>query len=87
MKKTALNFWIVLSVLIISSTLSQSAHAYLVPLIGGIGWLLAAAVGGILVAATFIWMHIKMAKEYFYKKKSEKSIVNTDKTTENDGNS
>ncbi len=86
MKKIALNFWIVLVVLITSNTIAQPANAYLVPLIGGIGMLLATVVGIVLVVSTFIWMHIVTVMKYFKKEKKEADIIQNNKIAENDGN-
>ncbi|MAR55895.1 MAG: hypothetical protein CMM93_01805 [Rickettsiales bacterium] len=47
--------FLLLSCLLIGLSVAAPAHAYLVPLIGGLGWLLAVAFGGILAAATFVW--------------------------------
>lgn len=89
MKKIMRNSWIVLAVVLISSSLSSPAYAYLVPLIGGLGWLVVTLVGGILVAATFIWVHVLKFKDHINRKakKETSSALQDSKTIENDGKS
>lgn len=48
------------------------AHAYLLPVIAGLGWLIAVIIGGVVACATFIWLNIVKIKHLKQNKKKEK---------------
>ena len=63
------HFWAVLTALIVSGAACH-ANAYLVPVIGGVAWLLVVLAGGALVAGAFIWAHVVKIKRWMAKKES-----------------
>lgn len=67
MIKNILIFWI-----IITSFIPGIAFAYLVPVIGGIWWLIVTAMGFIAVIATFLWLHIIKFKNFLKNRKQNK---------------
>ena len=75
-------FWIVTAALIISTP--QSAHAYLVPLIGGLGWLIGIILGGLIFFATFIWIHVLKLKRISKKDGDEEKVNQTETDKNND---
>lgn len=50
---------------------AMPAHAYLVPLIAGAGWLIAVTFGGIILVGTFIWLHVLKLKSMMKKKNKD----------------
>ncbi len=75
MRKTRLTFWIsALSVALIV-LFPQPAYAYLVPVIGGLAWLIAIILGFVVAGATFIWLHMIKLKE----KRKKSSLSDRDK--------
>ncbi len=75
MKKNILSFWIAIIALIGVSTIPTQAHAYLIPLIGGLGWLISVIVAGVIACSAFVWIHVIKFKQWTKKgKKGEASI-------------
>ena len=45
-----------------------AAYAYLIPLIGGVWWLLGIVIAGIAVLATFLWLNILKIRQWMRRK-------------------
>lgn len=69
MKKNILIFW----TLILTNIIPSIAFAYLVPVIGGIWWLIVTVLGFIAVISTFIWIHIIKFKNFLKEKRKGKN--------------
>lgn len=75
MQKTRLTFWISALAIALILLTPHPAHAYLVPVIGGLAWLIAIVLGFVVAGATFIWLHMIKLKE----KRKKSSPPDTDK--------